>query len=83
MKMTHDSTMEIIEFLAEFQEDSTVPKNVKAKIQKVAKILEGTDDISIKVDRALLELDDIQNDTNIQSYVRTQIWNIVSMLEGL
>jgi len=31
----------------------------------------------------LQELDDISSDPNMPSYVRTQIWNVVSQLESI
>ena len=71
----------IIEVLDELCEDSTIPKNIKIKFQEINFQLNDKCDISIKINKALHELDEITNDTNMQSYVRTQIWNIVSMLE--
>jgi len=46
-------------------------------------ILNGKTDLSIRINKALNELDEIADDTNIQSYTRTQIWNIVSLLEKI
>ncbi|MCK5468863.1 MAG: UPF0147 family protein, partial [Cyclobacteriaceae bacterium] len=31
---------------------------------------------------AISILDEVSNDTNIQPFTRTQIWNLVSLLEG-
>ena len=67
--------------LKELLEDSSIPKNVKENIEKVIKILEDTGELSLKVNKALNVLDEISDDINMQSYTRTQIWNIVSMLE--
>lgn len=74
---------EIIEAIRSLQEDSTVPKNIKEKMKVLASILQENSDISLKIDRALQELDEVADDTNIQAYTRTQIWNIVSMLEKI
>ena len=74
---------QVIETLTELQKDTSIPKNVKLKIEGIIASLKGDTDLSIKVDRALNELDGIANDTNMQSYTRTQIWNIVSLLEKL
>lgn len=81
--MPQNQINDIVDFLNELLEDNTVPKNLKAKIEMIRSILESKDDISIKVDRAVLELEEIQNDSNLQPYLRTQIWNVVSMLEGI
>jgi uncharacterized protein (UPF0147 family) len=40
-------------------------------------------DDNIKVNKALSELDEISDDTNIQTFTRAQIWNIASMLERI
>lgn len=73
----------IVEALQELTSDNTVPRNIKSKIDGIITILKENngEDMSIKVNKALSELDDISDDTNMQAYTRTQIWNIVSMLE--
>ena len=35
------------------------------------------------MDEELDEFDEISNDTNLQPYTRTQLWNVVSMLENI
>ena len=72
---------EIIEVIAELCDDPTVPRNIKSKFQEIITYLKDTDETSIKVNKALHNLDEIGDDTNLQPYIRTQIWNIVSMLE--
>ena len=34
-----------------------------------------------KINKALHELEEVAEDTNMQPYTRTQIWNVVSLLE--
>jgi len=72
-----------IEVLRELQEDGSVPKNVKEKIITTVNALEEDTEVSIKVNKALHELEEIADDPNLQQYTRTQIWNIVSVLEKL
>ncbi|NQU78560.1 UPF0147 family protein [Candidatus Woesearchaeota archaeon] len=72
----------IIEALNELTGDNTVPRNIKAKVGEVINILKGDEeDVSIRVNKALTTIDEISDDTNLQAYTRTQIWNIASMLE--
>ncbi|MBI5398702.1 UPF0147 family protein [Candidatus Woesearchaeota archaeon] len=71
----------IIEALRELTQDSTVPRNIKMKVESVIQSLAEDTDVSIRVNKALSELDEISDDTNLQAYTRTQIWNITSMLE--
>lgn len=71
---------EIINALSELLDDSTVPKNIKTKVENTIKVLKEND-VSMGVDKARQELDEIADDSNIQPYTRTQVWAIVSMLE--
>ena len=75
---------DILESLSEIKDDSSVPKNVKIKIDGIISVLKQNDlEISIRVDKAQQELDDICSDTNLQSFTRNQLWNVVSLLEML
>ena len=72
---------EIIDTLSELQEDQSLPKNTGVKLQEVIDILNSDSESSMKVNRAFNILEGIADNTNLQSYIRTQIWNITSMLE--
>ena len=80
-----EQVQNIIDALQELTNDNTVPRNVKSKVSTVIVILkEDTEqDMSMRVNKALSELDEVSDDTNLQSYTRTQIWNIVSLLETI
>lgn len=71
----------VVSALSDLEKDSTVPKNVKDKVQKIMSVLNEDMDVPIKVDKAIQELDDMADDVNLQPYTRTQIWNVVSLLE--
>ncbi|MBI2133540.1 UPF0147 family protein [Candidatus Woesearchaeota archaeon] len=73
----------ILNALSELEQDTSVPRNIKDKIQKTIGTLQSESELSLRIDRALQELDEIADDINLQAYTRTQIWNIVSMLEKL
>ena len=74
---------QVIEFLSDLEKESGVPKNVKSKIQGIISELKDHTNISIKINKALTELEDIADDANMQSYTRTQIWSVISLLEKL
>jgi len=74
---------DVIGALEDIGEDLTVPKNVRSKVQEIIKILNSDIELSLKINKALHELDEISNDMNLNSYARTQIWNIASSLEKL
>ena len=73
----------LISNLNEVHEDATVPKNVRTKIELIISTLREEIELSIKINKILNELDSIATDVNLQSYTRTQIWNIMSALEKL
>ena len=73
----------LINSLNEIQNDVTVPRNVRTKIESIISTLKENIELSIKVNKTLNELDSIAADVNLQSYTRTQIWNIMSAFEKL
>ena len=78
-----ERTRRVIEALLEVSNDNTIPKNVREKINNIISSLKQSDELSLKIDRALHDLEAISEDSNLQSYTRTQVWNIVSMLETM
>jgi len=78
-----DKTLEVaIQLLNGVIEDRTVPRNIRTAIENAKKDIEGNErTMDVKVSSAISILDEITNDPNIPMYTRTQIWNIVSMLE--
>ena len=77
--MENGQLKEIIFFLNELKEDSTVNKNIKEKIDKVISFLENDNELGVA--KALTEFEDLMEKNEIQPYTRSQIWNVVSMLE--
>lgn len=75
-----DKIQEIIFTLNELKDDSTVSKNIKEKIERIISFLEH--DEALGVDKAINEIEEMMETNNIPSYTRTQIWNVVSLLES-
>lgn len=75
----------IVKLLTGVIEDRTVPRNIRAAAEEARKELTESSDNSwdIRLSSAISALDDITNDPNMPMYTRTQIWNIVSMLEAV
>ena len=67
--------------LKDVEADGSVPKSVKIKISAIVKILEDKGEILIKVSRAMHELEELSEDSNLPSFTHTQLFHIVSMLE--
>lgn len=74
---------EVIETLTELEEDFTVPKNVKQKISNIKSELKSDKDLSLRLNKSLSEFDEISDDINLPTFVRTKIWEVASMLEKL
>lgn len=82
--MEEATFIDLLESLSQLEQDASVPKNVKLKLQNAIVVLkEDGKDIKIKANKALQHLDDISDDSNLPSYIRPQIWNIVSLLESI
>ncbi len=76
---------DVVEIINEIIEDPTLPKNIKAKLEEITSELKEAQskDLKLRADKCIHQLDDISSDVNLQPFVRTQIWSIVSMLEAL
>ena len=66
----------------EIMTDNSVPKNVRQTMKKVTIILESESERAVKCDKAI-QLITLNDDLNIDSFTRTRIWSILSMLESL
>ena len=79
------TTDEVIDTIREVLDDPALQKNIKHKLEKVVEELSSADksNVRLKVDKCINEMEEISNDSNIQSFVRTQVWGIVSMLESI
>ena len=74
----------IVAALSDIHEDKRVPRNVRASLHEtIGELTSNEENITVKLNTAISILDEVSNDTNIQPFTRTQIWNIVSMLESL
>lgn len=61
--------------------DRTVPKNIRKAAEDSKSTLNSSQSEQVKISTAIHVLDEIINDPNMPLYTRTQIWNVVSMLE--
>jgi len=74
---------QINEELDEILSDRTVPKNIRESIKKIKQSINNdSEDVGVRGDRAIQVFDEICSDSNLPMYTRTQIWNLMSMLEG-
>ena len=72
------------EMLGEIKEDNSVPRNIRSRLGDVI-IQIGCNDceIDIKVSRLLNELEEISEDPNLPSYIRTEILMTIGILSEI
>ena len=78
--MSNEQVVEVVEFLENLKEDSDISKRFREKADKVITILNNNEQLAI--DKALLELEDLSS-SDLASYHRTQVWDVISMLESM
>ncbi len=79
-----ESMKEAIDTLNQIVASSSTPKTVKKSISDLIKDLSDEEyALSVRAANAISVLDDITQDPNMPSYVRTQLWQAVSKLEGI
>ena len=79
--MNHENVEKALELLIEIEKDTTIPKNIQQKIAQAIVNLNSEEETKIKASRVIQDLIELCEDNNIQSFTRTQIYNIVSLLE--
>jgi uncharacterized protein (UPF0147 family) len=72
---------EALKIIDSILKDRTVPKNIRAAVEKAKNSLESSEEPSVKISTAIQILDEIANEANMPMYARTKIWNVVSILE--
>ena len=76
------SLTEAIELIDEICEEHGMPRNVKEVLNEVKTILQdNSQDVKIILDTAKQKISDLSEDPNLQTFSRTQIWNLASALE--
>jgi len=72
---------EVNEILDMMAKDGAVSKNIRDILSAILEELKDDCNIPIKIDAALQKIEDLSLDPNLSPYVRTQIWNLTSLLE--
>jgi uncharacterized protein (UPF0147 family) len=79
------TAVEIVESINYLLEDPALQKNIKSKLEQIAGILKAANkkDGRLKADKCIDILSEVCDDVNIQSFVRTQLFQISGMLESI
>ena len=83
-KENKESMKEAIDTLNQIIDSSSTPKTIKKSISDLIKNLtEEESALSVRAANTISLLDDVTQDPNMPSYVRTQLWQAVSKLESI
>ena len=74
---------EVRDALSNLIGDNNVPKNIRSRLGTILQDLGGTQDLHLKLNQSLSELDDISNDINLPPFVRTELFGVLSLLENM
>lgn len=79
--MVEEIYKEVFEYLEMIKGDQDASKSLKDHINKVENILNNKSE-ELRLQKAILELEEL-NSQHISSYLKTQIWDVISRLESL
>ena len=83
-KQNLESMKEAIETLNQIVSNSSTPKTIKNSIMDLVADLNNDEySLSVRAANTISLLDDVTQDPNMPSYVRTQLWQAVSKLESI
>ncbi len=74
----------IISKIDDLLADDLITKNIKAKLQNIKDLLLKAKKVdSVGIEKALEEIEEVNDDPNIPSFIREDILNVTSMLSAL
>jgi uncharacterized protein (UPF0147 family) len=76
-------SIEINDLIKEILENRGVPRNIKLSLEDSINTINNLESEDEKISCIISVLDDASNDPNLSSFARTQIWNMVSVLEEM
>ncbi len=83
-KENKESMKEAIDTLNQIVGSSSTPKTIKKSISDLIDELNHEEyALSVRAANTISMLDDVTQDPNLPSYVRTQLWQAVSKLESI
>ncbi len=77
--MNNQSLQDAIELLQMLTEEEDAGKALRERVNSIITLL--TSKAPLAVEKSLLELEEL-NSLEISSYFRTQVWDVVSLLES-
>ncbi|OUJ18170.1 hypothetical protein AMET1_1074 [Methanonatronarchaeum thermophilum] len=84
--MSQDNKKEIercFHVLDKIINDNSIPKNIRRAAKNAKTEMQSDEDLTVRATNAITELNEVNEDPNIPVHARTEIWNAISILEGL
>jgi len=79
-----ESMKEAVDTLNQIVASNSTPKTIKKSITDLVRDLNNEEySLSVRAANTISLLDDVTQDPNVPSYVRTQLWQAVSKLESI
>jgi len=79
-----ESMKEAVDTLNQIVASNSTPKTIKKSVTDLIKDLNNEEySLSVRAANTISLLDDVTQDPNVPSYVRTQLWQAVSKLESI
>jgi uncharacterized protein (UPF0147 family) len=83
-KENKESMKEAVDTLDQIVSSSSTPKTIKKSITDLINDLKSEEyALAVRAANTISLLDDVTQDPNLPSYVRTQLWQAVSKLESI
>jgi uncharacterized protein (UPF0147 family) len=77
------SVDDVITLMDKVINDTMVPRNVRSAVAEAKKIIQQKGDLSVRVSKAVYEIEKVSDEPNMMPHTRTDLWNILSALEAL
>ncbi len=73
----------IIGIINSVADDNTLPRNIRKALAEACDHLRSDEESIVKVGAAVYVMEGLTEDINMPPHARTQIWNILSVLETI
>jgi uncharacterized protein (UPF0147 family) len=81
-KKVEEKIAEIINFIDLLTKDTSIPRNVRKGLEDAKASLQNVnEDPTVRISNAVYAIQEVSNDVNLPLHARTQIWQVLGMLE--
>lgn len=74
---------EIIGMIDNLLQDFSVPRNVRKALEEAKNRLVGNEELGVRISAAVYAIEKVSEDVNLPAHARTQLWAVLSALEGV